>query len=95
MVARTSIDVSYFLIIFLSYLPENVQVLLSDSHNLVIRIIEDEDDDDQHEDRPVAEDAVSHGLELPYQGSLDLVRDRRIFQYLFYLATLRSIPCFL
>ena len=79
----------------LSYQPENVQVLLSDSHNLWIRIIEDEDDADQHEDCPVAKDAVAHGLELPDQRSLDRIRDRRIFQDLVYLATLRSIPCFL
>ena len=78
-----------------SYLPENVQVLLSDSRGLWIRIIEDEDDDDQHEDCFVTEDAVAHGLELPDEESLDRIRDRRVFQDLVCLAILRSIHCFL
>ena len=50
-------------------------VLLSDFHHLWIRIIKDEEDDDQHEDSPVSEDAVADGLEL----NNNCIRDRRIF----------------
>ena len=70
-------------------------VLLSDFHHLGIRIIKDEEDDDQHEDGPVSEDAVAHGLELPDQGSLDSIRHWRIFQDLVYLAPGCSVSLFL
>ena len=70
-------------------------VLLSDFHHLGIRIIKYEEDDDQHEDGPVSEDAVAHGLELPDQGSLDSIRHWRIFQDLVYFDPGRSVSLFL
>ena len=70
-------------------------VLLSDFHHLGIRIIKDEEDDDQHEDGPVSEDAVADGLELPDKGFLDLIRDWRIFQDLVYFAPRCSVSLFL
>ena len=70
-------------------------VLLSDFHHLWIRFIKDEEDDDQHEDSPVSEDAVAHGLELPNQGSLDSIWHWRIFQDLINFAPGCSVSLFL
>ena len=72
-----------------------MDVLVSDFHDLLIRIIKEEEDDYQHEDSPVPEDAVAHGLELLNQGSLDSVWEGRVFQDLSYLDTLRPVPLFL
>ena len=76
-------------------LPENENVLVSDFHDLLIRIIKEEEDDYQHKDSPVPEDAVAHGLELLNQGSLDSVREGRVFQDLSYLDTPGPVPLFL
>ena len=70
-------------------------VLLSDFHHLGIRIIKDEENDDQHEDSPVPEDAVTDGLELPDQGSLDRIRNWRIFEDLVYFDPRCSVSLFL
>ena len=69
--------------------------LVSDFHDLMIRIIKEEEDDYQHKDGPVPEDAVARGLKLPNQGSFDRVWEGRVFQDLAYLDTRRPVPLFL
>ena len=58
----TSWHLFYIAFLILLYLPENVNELVSDFHDLMIRIIKEEEDDYQHKDGPVPEDAVARGL---------------------------------